>query len=194
MALFQKPIALDPITGGGLCIDCNALQPADIIVSTTRAGVSGIIRVGTESLVSHAALYIGKGEVIEAIGKGVTRHDLTAALAEDVLAVAYRSPAMTRAIADGVVHYAVLQVGLSYSVAGAVLSTDKILCRLLAPRPASFFCSQLVFESYRRGGLPLTDLPSQCITPNDVVIIAQHRLSYVGHILGNPSWFPIIAP
>src|SRR4051794_14958706 len=47
MGLFQQPIALTPATGGGVCIDQNALQPADIIVSTTRLAISGVIRVGT---------------------------------------------------------------------------------------------------------------------------------------------------
>jgi len=74
------------------------------------------------------------------------------------------------------------------------LSTDKILCRVLGPRPASFFCSQLVFEVYRRGGLPLTTAPSQCVTPADAAIIAQSQLTYVGHLLGDPAWLPVVSP
>lgn len=194
MGFFNKPIALTPSSGGGMCIHPNALQAADIIVSTTRAGISRTIRLGTASPVSHAALYIGNLEVIEAIGEGVVRRGLVQALADDALAVAYRSPATTPRIANRIVQYARSQIGRPYSVAGAALSTDQVLCRLVGPRPASFFCSQLVFESYRLGGLPLTNLPSQCITPNDAVVIAQHRLNYVGHLLGNPSWFPIVSP
>jgi len=194
MALLEKPIALTPAAGGGLCIGPDALQAADIIVSTTRAAVSGVIRVGTNASVSHAALYVGDGYVIEAIGAGVTRHKLDAAVADDALAVAYRSPNITEEKSDRIIEFATYQVGKPYSVAGAALSSDKILCRVLGPRRASFFCSQLVFEAYRRGGLPLTTAPSQCVTPADAAIIAQSQLTYVGHLLGDPAWFPVVAP
>lgn len=96
MPWFEKPIALTPAGGGGCCIGDAALRPADIIVSTTGAAVSGVIRVGTGSPVSHAALYAGNGEVIEAIGQGVVQRGLDKALADDLLAVAYRAPHMTR--------------------------------------------------------------------------------------------------
>jgi uncharacterized protein YycO len=194
MPAFQRPIALDPGVVGGRCIDQRALQSADLIVSTTRAPVSWVIRVGTHSVVSHAALYIGGGQVIEAIGEGVVRRGLMVALADDALAVAYRSPAMNEAIAQTIVNYASSQVGLSYTKVGAVSSANFVLCRLVGSRPASFFCSQLVFESYRRGGLPLSGTPSQCISPKDAVVIAQHQLTYVGHLLGNPAWFPVVSP
>jgi cell wall-associated NlpC family hydrolase len=190
---FQKPIALDPGVGG-MCIGPDALQPADIIVSTTRAGVSGVIRIGTRAVVSHAALYVGGGDVIEAIGAGVVRRTLDAALSDDALAVAYRSPNIDPAVASRVVGFAAAQLGKPYSVKGAALSADKILCRVVGPLPASFFCSQLVFESYRRAGMPLTSSPSQCVTPGDAVVIAEKNLTYVGHLLGDPAWLPIVSP
>lgn len=195
MALLDKPIALDPGVGG-VCIDGSALQPADIIVSTTKAGLSLGIRMGTRSAVSHAALYVGNLEVIEAIGAGVVRRSLDAALADDVLAVAYRSPDMKPGIAQKILKYAADQrdARASYSIRGAVLSTDKILCRIISPRPATFFCSQLVFEAYKQGGLPLTSMPSQCVTPQVAVEVAIQRLVYVGHLLGNTAWFPTLSP
>ncbi len=194
MPAFQEPIALDPGAVGGRCIDQRALQPADIIVSTMRTAISWVIRVGTHSVVSHAALYVGGGQVIEAIGEGVVRRQLQLALADDVLAVAYRSPAMNPAIAQSIISYASSQIGLSYATVGAVASADQVLCRLVGPRPASFFCSQLIFEAYRRGGLHLSSAPPQCISPQDAVVIAQHQLTYVGHLLGNPAWFPVVSP
>ncbi len=66
---FQKPIALDPGVGG-CSIGIAALQPADIIVSTTASPLHEGIRIATRSVVSHAALYAGDGEMIEAIGRG----------------------------------------------------------------------------------------------------------------------------
>jgi cell wall-associated NlpC family hydrolase len=190
---FQKPIALDPGVGG-CSIGTSALEMADIIVSTTNATVSGVIRVGTASVVSHAALYAGSGEVVEAIGKGVVSHAIDEALEEDVLAVAYRSPDLPSSIARAIIAYAGKQVGTPYSVAGALLSSDKIACRVVGPRPGTFYCSQLVIESYAKGGRPLTTAPAQCVTPDDVVTIATHKLKYVGHLKGNTAWFPTISP
>ena len=63
-------IPLDPGVGG-MSIGVDALQPADIIVSTARHAVSYAIRAGTLSAISHAMLYVGNGKVIEAVGSGV---------------------------------------------------------------------------------------------------------------------------
>lgn len=195
MALFEKPIALTPRKGGGSCINQGALQSADLIVSTTMSATSAAIRVGTKSQVSHAMLYIGNGEIVEAIGeKGVVRRSLISAIADAALAVAYRSPDVREQSAGRITQYALSQVGASYSVAGAIMSTRMILCRLSGPLKSGFFCSQLVFEAYRQGGVPLSDAPSQCIAPNDAVSIAERRLTYVGHLKGTPAWFPVLSP
>ena len=190
---LQAPIALDPGVGG-CSIPDTVLQATDIIVSTTSATVSGLIRVGTWSVVSHAAIYGGSGSMIEAIGKGVVSRSIDDSLADDVLAVAYRSPKMTAAIAAKIVAFASKQIGKSYTTLGAFLSIDQIKCRLVGPRPGSFFCSQLVIESYKQGGLPLTTSPAQCVSPDDIVEIAITDLTYVGHLKGNTSWFPVISP
>lgn len=190
---IQKPIALDP-GAAGCCIDSDALNIADIVVSTTDAATSTGIRLGTASVVSHAALYAGEGFVLEAIGTGVVRRKLSLSLADDKLAVAYRAPNLPDETAKAIIHYAESKVGTRYSVAGAVLSSSPILCRVLGPRPTSFFCSQFVITAYANGGRSLTDVPAQCVNPDDVVTIAKSSLIYVGHLLGNPAWFPRISP
>lgn len=68
-------IPLDPGVGGQ-SIDENALSIGDIIVSTTPALISRVIRRATGSVVSHALVYIGGGQVVEAIGAGVTLRTL----------------------------------------------------------------------------------------------------------------------
>ncbi len=68
------------------------------------------------------------------------------------------------------------------------------MCRIAGPRTAGFHCSQLVLEAYRRGGLPLTTTPSSCMTPDNLVEIASHRLTYVGHLKGSFSLFPVFSP
>jgi len=193
MGLFAPEIPLDPGVGG-CSIGEASLQMGDIIVSTTDAGVSGAIRVGTGSSVSHAALYDGAGMVIEALGHGVVAHPTATALSDDSLAVVYRAPNLTDTQRRLAVEWALRQVGTPYSVSGAVLSTDKILCRVTGPRPGGFFCSQLVFEAFVQAGAPLSSLPSQCVTPADAVTIAAHSLTYVGHLKGSLTRWPVLSP
>jgi cell wall-associated NlpC family hydrolase len=194
MGIISKSVALTPGTGGGLCIAGNVLQAADIIVSTTAQFMSGVIRLGTMSVVSHAALYAGGGSVIEAIQAGVTQHSLDAAMADDVLAVAYRHPAMNALIAASIIAYAKKQVGQPYSAFGAAMAPYSTLCVTAGSQAAGFFCSELVAEAYRQAGLPLFDVPASCVTPENVAEIAQRCLFYVGHIKGNPTLFPVLDP
>jgi cell wall-associated NlpC family hydrolase len=87
------------------------------------------------------------------------------------------------------------QLGKKYSVGGALLSSNKILCQIVdGAHPATFFCSRLVFYAYKRAGTPITTLPPQCVTPGDAAVIAQTRLIYVGHLKASASWFPVISP
>jgi uncharacterized protein YycO len=164
----------------------------DIIVSTTDAGVSTGIRIGTSSAVSHAAMYDGAGMLIEAVGHGVVATPIGTALADDTLAVAYRRTEMNDEERRKVVEWALKQIGVPYSVLGAVLSVDKLACSVTGPQKGTFFCSQLVLEAYRQAGIPLTSLPSQCVTPQDTVVIVQTTLAYVGHLKGSLVRFPVI--
>jgi uncharacterized protein YycO len=88
-------------------IPVNILRPADIIVSTTAASVSGTIRTTTGSSVSHASLYIGNKTVIEAIGKdGVVKRTLSSSLQDATLAIALRRRNLTKQQATEVVKHA----------------------------------------------------------------------------------------
>lgn len=73
-----------------MLITASALRPADIIVSTTNAADSAVIRAGIGSSVSHSMVYVGGGFVIEAVERGVLKNQLTDALNEAVLAIALR--------------------------------------------------------------------------------------------------------
>ncbi|TFI56449.1 hypothetical protein E2493_20165 [Sphingomonas parva] len=190
---IQTPIALDPGVGGN-CLADTGLQTADIIISTTAAPVSGAIRIGTGSVVSHAALFVGAGMVIEAVEQGVVKRSLQESLAHAALAVAYRVPFMTPAIAAKVVKHADANLGSQYTTRGAILSADPILCRIAGAQPAAFFCSQLVIDAFHKAGVALTTMPAHCVTPQGIAKIAIERLTYVGHLRGNPSWFPILSP
>jgi hypothetical protein len=71
------------------------LRPADIIVSTTNAGVSAVIRNAIGSSVSHCILYVGGSNVVEAIDRGVVNNPLEEALSHATLAIVLRRRNLT---------------------------------------------------------------------------------------------------
>jgi uncharacterized protein YycO len=202
-------IPLDP-GAGGRSITADALQVGDIIVSTTTAFDSGVIRFATKSQVSHSAIYIGEGQVVEAIGQGVTLRSLDASLAGDSLAVAYRVPGLTKEQATKVRDYLGRNLDRPYSVLKAINAgfardsrrsplTNAYVCAkagiCYTEPPAkiykadvvdSFFCSELVFSAFQEAGIPLTGGRADGITPADLQELWLSKvLVYVGHLKSN---------
>ncbi|HEV3331951.1 MAG TPA: hypothetical protein VG096_13260 [Bryobacteraceae bacterium] len=196
-------ISLDP-GAGGRSISSDALQISDIIVSTTNAAVSRVIRAGTLSAVSHAALYIGGDQVVEAIGAGVVMRPIDVALSDDMLAVVYRVPNLTDTQALKVRDFVGMNLGKAYSVAlaaGAGISygvrNSKLVNGYLClnagictdadiPTPTTsdkFFCSQLVLAAFANAGMPLVNIPPSHVAPADVPDLWMRKaLLYVGHL------------
>jgi cell wall-associated NlpC family hydrolase len=110
-------IPLDP-GAGGQSILSEALEVADIIVSTTGARITGAIRAGSLSRVSHAMLYIGQGRVVEAIDEGVTIRSLQSAISTGRPAVAYRRNGLSGGGAERVAQWARDREDARYDLAG----------------------------------------------------------------------------
>ncbi|MGE0853687.1 MAG: papain-like cysteine protease family protein [Hyphomicrobiaceae bacterium] len=208
---FDAAIPLDPGIGG-LSISLEALQPGDIILSTTDAAISRLIRFGTGGQVSHAMLYVDQGgQVIEAVGQGVILRPIAEALNAATVAVAFRVPDLTPDQRRMVAEEAARRIDLPYNTMGivrqAVFQVDQRICaalpngladkcRAFAGRidlgtadSSSFFCSQLVLDAYQAAGIPLTTEPPQWASPDD---LAEWRfdltkLRYVGHLKAAPS-------
>lgn len=196
-------IPLDP-GAGGRSIDERALAIGDIVVSTTPALISKLIRVATGSVVSHAMLYIGGGQVVEAIGPGVTLRMLRQAIGEASLAAAYRHPRLTATQGLMVRDYVGHQIGKGYDVAGiagqAGFQLDRrmtcidadIECirrvgqmNMRVQRADRFFCSELVAAAFGRAGVPLTGTPPSWVSPDDIASLRMSgTLQYVGHLKG----------
>ena len=189
-------IPLDP-GAGGRSIGTSAMRAGDIIVSTTRAFASRLIRLGTVSPVSHVMLYVGDGKVIEAVGSGVREVTLEAAIGDAILAVAYRHPQLDAPRAAAVVAHARSRIGHPYNIAGAAFQGYRILNPLPAAvieaigrrlgveagQAGAVYCSELVLECFERAGVALTvgARPAQS-TPDQVAQFARSSLGYVGHL------------
>ncbi len=198
-------IPLDPGIGGK-SIGPDVLSIADLIVSTTPQWTSKAIRLGTMSAVSHSALYIGGGQVVEAIGEGVVMRPLDVSLVHDSLAVVYRYPGMLAITALQIRDYVGNQIGKPYSTAGAMASglaraggsrkplgrnfTDGFTCAKAGvcftenSNPVTtdtFFCSQLVTAAFASAGTPLINMAAKDVTPADIVDVAVNLL-YIGHL------------
>jgi hypothetical protein len=188
-----------------MSIGVDALQPADIIVSTARHAVSYAIRAGTLSTVSHAMLYAGNGNVIEAVGSGVREIPIEQAIGDAILAVAYRDNRVTPSIAQAIVDYARGRVGNPYNYAGVAFTGYRILNPLpsrvidaIAGRlglevgqAGAAYCSELLLEAFENAGIPLVASRPSGSTPDDLTQLSRSVLAYVGHLKGEDVPFGI---
>ena len=195
----MKKIALDPKNGGGMCISPAALKLGDLIVSTTGANVSTAIRVGTGSPVSHAMLFVGGGQVIEAVGTGVRRVPLGTAINDASLAVAYRVPDLSEKEGSLVVNFAVQQIGRKYNTSGAAgagVARNPLACAAsgvvicvaanagMFSSGGRFYCSELVLAAYVAANRPLVPRNPSVSVPNDIPLAYSHgTLVYAGHVV-----------
>lgn len=199
----MKPIPLSPVRGGGVCLADTALEPADIIVMAGTGAVSTAILWfgpdGAPSDVSHAALYVGKGEVIEAVGQGVVQRSLGKSLDEHYLAVSYRVRGMNPSAAAQIVHIASQWKGRKYDTLGAAAAgaRNPLVCVRVFGIVAcgiaraggfkssdKFYCSQLVLEAYKRAGVSFITQDPNTSEPQDIVTAySRDKLMYVGHLI-----------
>ncbi|HSC79644.1 MAG TPA: YiiX/YebB-like N1pC/P60 family cysteine hydrolase, partial [Chitinolyticbacter sp.] len=188
---FQQQ-GLAPRNGGQL-VDMSALATGDILLSATNGITSAGIRLATLAPVSHAALYIGEGQVAEAVGSGVRVRPLADALAEESVVVAFRRDELNDEQAAALRAFAQAQVGRPYNYVGVVLhapfSLQRRICELPllpeitrdaclrgiatiqlgTPDNQRFFCSQFVLEAYAAAGLPISAANPAWISPADIL-------------------------
>jgi len=181
-------------------LNIHDLKPADILLSTGSAAASVVIRSATISRYSHAALYVGHGQIVESIGSGVTLQSLQDAMSDDTLVSVYRRLQMSDEQGLQVTRYAKQQVGKQYDyfgaagggvtslsgiVIGVFLSPIVVVTGLHADLynrynpEASFYCSELVAIAFEKASVPLGS-GAASTTPRD--ISRSHVLNYVGDL------------
>jgi cell wall-associated NlpC family hydrolase len=188
---FQRK-SLTPTDGGRLATP-DDLQPGDILLSADPGLASAGIRLFTTSPVSHASIYVGDGEVAEALRGGVRLRSMERVLREESVIAAFRHPALDEARALELRRFAREQVGKPYDYLGVMLHAPFALQRRVCELPGvpsllreaclstlatlqllhggddRFFCSQFVLESYRAVGLPITRARPHWVSPEDIM-------------------------
>ena len=206
-ASFSNDIPLSPNTGGR-SIGQDLLETGDIILSTTPdAKISGTIRAITRSPISHAAIYIGEGKVVEAIESGILERTLETAMADDTVTVAFRHHQMTPEKAKKINAFLTekleaetkfdqfamvrnLPIQIITSICALLDNDLKDSCRNFAGKVFlgtetnnEFYCSELVFAAFDQAGLKLANTEPQWTSPEDLVQLNYNgTLRYIGHL------------
>jgi len=149
----RMPSAVSPAVSGELLhyINSSKLLPGDILLCTDPdSPVSKAIRRATQSRYSHAAIFIGNGGFVEAVGSGVRRFliDSTAVRnPENVRFLRLKDTVPNaRSLAEGAGRKAENYVARRYWVPGAVAARVP---GVNLKRRGKFFCSQLVAQAFR---------------------------------------------
>ncbi len=180
----------------------SELQIADVILSTTAAAVSKVIKAGTLAHYSHAMLYAGQGKVVEAVGAGILNRSIKLATADALYAHAFRMKNLTSGDALKIVQFALDKVGGSYAY-GGVLGGSGLVTVATAPlQPGlhvlrwsankiktvagyhrTYFCSELVEDAYESQNLTVSRYYPSMTNPGDIAEYSER----------NPTTFPKIS-
>ena len=169
------------------------LQAGDILFSSEPSVQSLGIRLFSNAAVSHVFLYLGDGEIAEAVGAGVRIRRLDEALKESNLTAAFRRPDLTEENIAALRDFARQQNGRRYNFLGIVKQVPYSLARNACELPVTprrirrfclntmaavmipsfgnrrFFCSQFVIEAFNRAGKPLTSKLPEWLDPADIL-------------------------
>lgn len=145
-------------------LNIDVLQKGDIVLTTSLEKLSGWVRTGTRSDISHAMLYVARTSVIDSAGDGVQARNVQRLFYPDecaIYAMRLKNPATPEQI-NAVVTYARAAVGTPYALPEAAASLAK------AGRGSrKQFCSRLVARAYAAAGIMLVKNPDFC-SPEDL--------------------------
>lgn len=190
-------------TGDDAFIAPEELQPGDILLTSISSFRSAAIQVMTFAPVSHAAVYIGDRQVVEAVGSGVRIRDIDELLKEEKMVLALRYPDLSAEQAQNIKDYALNKTGTSFNYLGVTLHVPLTITRRLCELPlvplavrdacirsigvinqmaaseSRLFCSQLVLQAYRHAEVPMTDADPRLISPADILHMREGDVSSV---------------
>lgn len=202
---FTNESVIDPATGGSM-ITADALQPGDIILSMTGQPFSNNnIVPSVAANASHAAVYMGNGNLAKLSGNNAVEVSLARALADDTITVAYRHAQMSPELSRRMLNYLRSMIGRSYSHFALVkINPASILdayCKKWAEplreacrnavvhfkpgtdRNDEFYCSELILQALQEAELSITQ-SMPVWTPTESVVRLMHNgtFLYIGHL------------
>jgi cell wall-associated NlpC family hydrolase len=186
----------DPLAGArGQFVATIDLRPGDILLEASGGAKAGTIGFFTGSDYSHAAIYTGNGQLVEAIGSGVRQTSVTNYLNDDAIqrVMVLRVPGLSEADEARLAAFAERQVGKSYNTDGAAALPGRDWVKvqtfgLVDPRAIAgnaerpdYYCSELVTAAYQSIGRPLFQSMEQ--SPGDLANLYQlHEAQVVGNL------------
>ncbi|MGJ8530110.1 YiiX/YebB-like N1pC/P60 family cysteine hydrolase [Maritalea sp.] len=146
------------------------LKLGDVILTTSDAGISKLIRATTISPISHAMLYVGHCSVIDATGDGVHSANTQRLFFEQNNAVfALRlKEELDPSIAIKICNYVRERVGSEY----ATLEAGRAWQGLGSKGSSKQFCSRLVAQAFAANGFDLVNNTNFC-TPKKLLKSAK---------------------
>ena len=116
-------------------VERELLQPGDILLSADPTVVSVSIRAMTLAPVSHAAVYVGDGQIVDAMRWGVRVRELSDLLDESAFVLVLRYPELTAKEAAVIAGYSVNQSGTGFNFLGISLLVPFSIARRLCELP-----------------------------------------------------------
>jgi hypothetical protein len=160
--------------------DRKALSEGDVLLEMGTGHFSPVVaRLAGDGRFSHALIWVGNTDFVEAVSSGVRNISYLRVLTEEperwLLLRASDAEAGRRAAIS-----ARACVSKSYDLRGALMSPAKVP---VAEDPEAVFCSQLVARAYRDAGIELvTGVPLNKITPKALLncsYFSHHRVPVV---------------
>ncbi len=184
-------------------IQTHELRAGDILFSAERSAISLGVRLFNNASVSHAFIYLGDGQIAEAVGAGVRIRTLNEALNESTLTVAFRRDGLNDDDIAQLRQFAQQHSGKRYNYIGIAKQTPYSIVRNVCELPIvprhirrlclnsvaailitpfageGFFCSQFVIESFNHIKKPLTTARPEAVTPRDILHLRQGDVASV---------------
>mgnify|MGYP000845700621 FL=1 len=191
---------------GLVFIQPSDLRAGDILFSSEGSIRSLGIRVFSNAAVSHSFIYLGDGQIAEAVGSGTRIHPLADALQETNLTVAFRRPDLTAENIQAIIAFAEEKNGSGYNHLGIALQAPFALARNACELPVipramrhlclnalatitvpslgnkRLFCSQFVIEAFNRAGKPLTTARPQWVDPSDILHLREDDIATIAPV------------
>jgi hypothetical protein len=141
-------------------VKISALARGDIVLTTTTAKISKVIRFGTKSDISHAMICVQNASVIDATGEGVHARNVQRLFFNDdcALHVLRLKEPPTQAQIEQVCQFVRQAIGSQYSTLEAVRTVFGGSDQWTRKQ----FCSRLVAQAYDSAGINLVSDPNYC--------------------------------